>query len=1375
MSEFTHLHLHTEYSLLDGANKVSELAKILAERGAKACAITDHGNMFGAIDFYQTMRKNGIKPIIGIEAYIHNHDDIGDKSDKNRFHLILLAKNEIGYKNLMYLSSQAFLNGFYYYPRINKKLLREHSEGLVCSSACLAGEVEFHLNLSERNLKRGAGGYEAAKKAAAEYKEIFGDDFYLEIMRHGIGEQLNVEKDLIRIARELDIKLIATNDAHYAYKERATAHDVYQCIAMGKTINDGDRLKHVVSEFYVKSDEEMQRLFADMPEVITNTQEIVEKCDLHFAFEEKGYAPTPPNFKFTLEYASKHGLNLPEPEARYSFANDDFLFDYLCREGLKERLKFIDEAKHQIYEERLNKELEIIKSMHFSGYMIIVQDFINWAKDHDIPVGPGRGSAAGSICAYALRITDLDPIPYNLLFERFLNPARISMPDIDVDFCQARRGEVIDYVIKQYGKYNVAQVATFGKLLARGVIRDVARVCDMPLSQADKMAKLIPEGPGVTLTGVGDPSSDKYKPGAYEQEPKIAELLQSDPTAAQVWEFALQLEGLNRNAGMHAAGVVISNEELWHKAPLFKQDKGDDARIVTQYMKNYLEDVDLIKFDFLGLKTLDVIDSALKLIKRRYDKEIIWEKIDFNDPATYKTIQSGNTLGIFQIEGAGMQDLAVNLKPDRFEDIIAMISLYRPGPMDLIPRFIDIKHGREEASYMFPQIKEILEPTYGIIVYQEQVMQLVQTIGGFSLGEADLVRRAMGKKDEKKLAHMREQYLEGAKTNGFDVAKANELFDMIMKFASYGFNKSHAAAYSMITFQTAYLKTYYPAEFMAGLLTSEEGNTDKVAKYIDEAKRLGIGLKQPSINQSLRGFSVIDDEASESGQSIIYGLGAIKGVGSAAIENILELQNERLFENIDDFATRVDNFKVNKKVIESLTYGGAMDCLGKTRLSIIQNMENILDVMKKITEIKKDAQSSLFGEDEEMTEGIKVSFVENAEEFAQSEILKFEQQTVGVYLSGHPLDDYKEQMSGIDYLLSSQFGEITGDNAEILSVGRIEDITTRITKTGKKMGILTILDLHGSYELAVFDNTLKTIENLSPAELEKPYAFMIKISKSAAGEGAYQVSFLSMLSLENAKDAGFRPRSGVFLEGNPLKVFESEISPIAHSKSSEFDEILQNDGSSMKLLCIGKIESVNSRTTKSGSQMANLTILDLSGSFEVAAFGDVCESVLALSDSDLERPLAFWVRLAKNTGTYGGKYQIYLDEILSLDEARNVENYAPSEAKAYGGSARKERRNFGDNGFEKGENAALVALQQSKKEREEQRKKAVDFEFEISASELNRDKIQKIYSLAFNDRDLKNSKRLILRVRFENEVLIYPTEYIVGDDFGAKVGEILAA
>lgn len=1110
MSKFTHLHLHTEYSLLDGANKIKELASTLKEQGVEACAITDHGNMFGAIDFYKTMKATGIKPLIGMEAYIHNGDDIEDKSTKQRFHLILIAKNEIGYKNLMYLSSMAYIKGFYYYPRINKKILKEHSEGLICSSACLAGEVNWHLNLSERNKKYGAKGYEKAKEVALEYKEIFGDDFYLEIMRHGISEQRAIDDQILQISKETGIKVIATNDSHYTFKQRAEAHEVFMCIAMKKTLNDKDRLRHSVHEFYVKTDEQMREIFADIPEVIENTTEVVNKCNLELHLGD----PTPPNFKFTTQYAKEMGISLPEPENEYSFENDAVFFEMVAKKGLEERLEFIPQEKHQFYKDRLDHEIAIIDKMKFPGYMLIVWDFIREAKDRGVPVGPGRGSAAGSLVAFSLRITDIDPLPYNLLFERFLNPDRISMPDIDVDFCQDRRGEIIDYVIEKYGSYNVAQVATFGKLLAKGVIRDVARVCDMPYKEADEMAKLIPDELKITLSGHKDKNGELID-GAIQKEPKITELINSNPLANQIWKYSNDLEGLNRNAGMHAAGVVISNEPLWSKTPLFKQSNSEDGHYVTQYAKDYLEDVDLIKFDFLGLKTLTVINNALMLIKRRYDKDILWEQIDFNEKKTYELIQSGKTLGVFQIESGGMQELGVRLKPDCFEDIIAMIALYRPGPMDLIPDFIDRKHGRAKVEYLINDIKEILEPTYGIIVYQEQVMQIVQRIGGFSLGEADLVRRAMGKKDEKKLSAMKEQYLKGAQERGYNVKKADELFELIMKFASYGFNKSHAAAYSLITFQTAYLKAHYPAEFMAALLTSEESNADKLARYMDEIKRLGIKLLPPSINTSIRQFSVSDD-----GKSIIYGLGAIKGVGLGAIENIVEQRGESGYKDIDDFVSKVDSFKVNKKVLESLIKAGAINCLGLSRMCLLRNVENILDACKGSDAIKKNAKESLFGDDESISQ-VKVDILKTDEELPLMEILGYELETLGIYLSGHPLKDHEDKIKSLENItFSNSFGEISG-SSDIMVVAKIEEINNRITKKGNKMAIVKLLDLYGVFSMTVFENSLEQFSSLSDEDKQKPYIFAINLTNE---NSQISTRFLSMGNLDDAENFNFTPR-----------------------------------------------------------------------------------------------------------------------------------------------------------------------------------------------------------------------------------------------------------
>ncbi len=1070
--KFTHLHLHTEFSLLDGANKIGVLAKRVKELGMDAVAMTDHGNMFGAIAFYNAMKKEGIKPIIGMEAYLHNSDDLGDKTVRQRYHLCLYAKNEVGYKNLMYLSSQAYINGFYYYPRINKKLLREHSEGLVCSAACLQGEVNWHLNTSERNLNFGAKGYEGAKAVALEYKEIFGDDFYLEIMRHGIGDQLRIDDDIIRLSKETGIKIVATNDTHYTYKEDADAHEAFMCIAMNKLYDDPNRLRHSVHEFYVKSPQEIAKLYADIPEAIEATQEIVEKCNL----EIKLGNPTPPNFKFTRERAQKVGLELPEPEVEYSLANDIVLFEYEARKGLEERLKYVDASRHQEYKERLQSEIDIINNMKFPGYMLIVWDFVREAKEMGIPVGPGRGSAAGSLVAYSLKITDIDPIPYDLLFERFLNPERVSMPDIDMDFCQSRRQEIIDYVVKKYGRYNVAQIITFGKLLAKGVIRDVARVLDMPYAKADAMAKLIPDELGITLEK------------AYEKEPKIKELIESDPQAARVWEYAKALEGLNRNAGIHAAGVVISNEELWHKTPLFKPS-GQDT-LATQYNGKFVEDVDLIKFDFLGLKTLTVVDEALKLVKERHGVEIDFKAVDIQDPKVYEYISTGNTLGLFQIESAGMQDLARKLKPSGFEDIIAMLALYRPGPMDsgMLNDFVERKHGRAEITYMFPELKPILEPTYGVIVYQEQVMQIVQTIGGFTLGGADLVRRAMGKKIKEEMDRLKDQFAEGAAKKGFDKAKAAELFDLIVKFAGYGFNKSHSAAYAMITFYTSYLKCYYPTDFMAAQLTLEKDNTTKVVRYVDEIKHMNIKLLPPDVNLSDLKFIARSENGEE---TILFGLGAIKGAGDIAIASILEARGNEPFKDLSDFISRIDGTKVNKKVIESLIKAGALDCFGLTRRAMLMQIEEIIEASQKVTAARKMAENSLFGDGEEMTH-VEIE-LKNYDEFEPMEILAFEKETLGFYVSGHPLDKYREKLDKIKYTLSSELDELS-DGSEALFIGKIEEIKEKISKKGNKFGIATLLDLHGNIELMLFEKHIKMLED--NFNMEEPIAFKVKISKT---------------------------------------------------------------------------------------------------------------------------------------------------------------------------------------------------------------------------------------------------------------------------------------
>jgi DNA polymerase-3 subunit alpha len=1087
--QYTHLHLHTEYSLLDGANKIKALAKKVKELGMNSVAMTDHGNMFGTIDFYNTMRKEGIKPIIGMEAYVHNQPEIGDKSIRQRFHLCLYAKNDVGYKNLMYLSSQAYLNGFYYYPRINWDMLKEHSEGLVCTSACLQGEVNWQLNLSERNKKFGAKGYEEAKRVALRYKEVFGEDYYLELMRHGIGDQYNIDKQIIQLSQETGIKIVATNDTHYTNPQDADAHEAFMCIAMNKLYDDPNRMRHSVHEFYVKSPEEMAKLFADIPEALENTQEIADKCNL----EIKLGNPTPPNFKFAREKAAAIGLELPEPDEEYSLANDTALFIEESRRGLEERLKIVDPSKPQEYRERLQTEIDIITSMKFPGYMLIVWEFVDAAKQMGIPVGPGRGSAAGSLVAYALRITDIDPMPYGLLFERFLNPERVSMPDIDMDFCQARRQEILDYVIEKYGRVNVAQIITFGKLLAKGVIRDVARVLDMPYSKADAMAKLIPDELGIDLKN------------SYEKEPKIKELLESDPLAARTWKYALALEGLNRNAGTHAAGVVISNEPLWKKTPLFKPSGLDT--LATQYSGKYVEDVDLIKFDFLGLKTLTVVEEANKLVEKRHGKRIDFVKENINDKGVYDYISTGETLGLFQIESAGMQDLAKKLKPSGFEDVIAMLALYRPGPMEsgMLDDFVERKHGRAEITYMFPELEPILKPTYGVIVYQEQVMQIVQTIGGFSLGGADLVRRAMGKKIKEEMDKLKEQFAEGASQKGFDRAKAEELFDLIVKFAGYGFNKSHSAAYALVTFYTSFLKHYYPTEFMAAILTLEKNNTDKVVKYVDELKRMDIDLLPPDVNISGLVFEAKELEGRE---VVMFGMGAIKGAGDIAIKSILEARKEGEFRDLSDFVSRIDSSKVNKKVIESLIKAGALDCFGYSRHAMLSQVEDIIEAAKKSADAKKMAENSLFGGGAEMT-AVTLTLADMPE-FEPMEILEMEKASLGFYVSGHPLDKFRETLDSINYTLSSEIDDLA-DGSQALFIGKVEEITEKISKKGNKFGIANIMDLHGNIELMLFENRLKELEE--DFDITKPIAFKVKITKDG------DFTRMNILKIESLKDA----------------------------------------------------------------------------------------------------------------------------------------------------------------------------------------------------------------------------------------------------------------
>ena len=1108
MSNFTHLHLHTEYSLLDGANQISKLAKQLKAFGMKSVAITDHGVMHGVPEFYVTMLKEGIKPIIGIETYIHNGESLDAKDPQMPyFHLCLFAKNEVGYKNLMYLSSIACLEGFYRKPRINKAILRQKREGLICSSACLQGEVNYHLNTIGRK-NTNAKGYEHAKAVALEYKEIFGDDFYLEIMRHGIAEQRFIDEEAIKLSRECGIKLIATNDAHYTEQKHAFSQEVLMCISTGKKLQDTNRLKHSVKEFYVKSFDEMKRIFADIPEVLANTQEIADKCNLIIDLKsievknDKGEviipysAPVPPTFKFTREYAKRDGLNCQ---------NDEEYFRHKCKEGLENRLKSIDESKHNIYKERLEHEMQIIAKMKFCGYMLIVWDFVREAKERKIPVGPGRGSAAGSLVAFSLEITDIDPIKHSLLFERFLNPERVSMPDIDMDFCQERREEVIKYVVEKYGKFNVAHVATFNTMSAKSVIRDVARVFDMEYKKVDEFVKLIPKEPlKIRLqTGITDIEDKK---GAFEKEPRIREAINNDKAIKDVWDMSLILENQKRNIGTHAAGIVIDSEhKLWEKIPLCKI--GD--KIVTQYDndKNHLEMVDLIKFDFLGLKTLSVIQKTLEIIGKKID----FNNVDLSDKNIYEEIQNGNTIGMFQIESDGMQAAARILKPSNFEDILAMIALFRPGPMGTIDEFSARKHGRQKVEYIFDELKPILENTYGAIIYQEQVMQIVQVIGGFSLGESDLIRRAMGKKDAKTMEANKEKFLNGAEKKGFARKKCESLWELIVKFAEYGFNKSHSAAYAFVTFQTAYLKTYYRYEFMAALLTSEKNKPNNINKYIDECRSMGIEVLPPHINHSMRDFSVVEINGVK---KIIFGFSAIKGIGEKPIENIITARNEckdGKFTTIEEFLSKMDSKVINKKALESLSKSGSLSNLGYTIKTLLANLDLMADKVRENSGY--DTSNALFVE-----ENIIRLEMAHLEEYSQSELLDFEYETLGIFMSGNPLDEYSEQIKGIKGVVFSSQIQSLEDMSRVLIIGVIKDIKSHIGKKGTRYAEVLVVDKIGNVQITVFEKNLPIIEN---AKQGVPLCFVCQ-----AGENKESVSLRlqSVVSLDEAKSQKVKPK-----------------------------------------------------------------------------------------------------------------------------------------------------------------------------------------------------------------------------------------------------------
>lgn len=1036
---FTHLHVHTEYSLLDGSNKIKELIARVKELGMDSVAITDHGVMYGVIDFYREAKKNGIHPVLGCEVYVAPGSRFDKESKGGRYHhLVLLAENDTGYHNLMKIVSRGFTEGFYYKPRIDKALLREYHEGIIALSACLAGEIPDYI---EKGL------YDEAKKAALEMEEIMGkDNFFLELQDHGIPMQRTVNQALLRLSQETGIELVATNDIHYTYAEDAEPHDLLLCIQTGKKVADEDRMRYEGGQYYVKSPEEMSGLFPYALQALENTHKIAMRCQVEIEF---GHYKLP---------------QFPVPEGYDAWS----YLQKLAYDGFKQR--YPDEPEALL--KRLDYELNTIQSMGFVDYFLIVWDFIHYARENDISVGPGRGSAAGSIVSYCLGITNLDPIKYQLLFERFLNPQRVTMPDIDVDFCFERRQEVIDYVVRKYGKDRVVQIVTFGTMAARAVIRDVGRVLDLPYAFVDSVAKMIPTDLGITI--------DK----ALKQNPEFKAAYDSDEQIHYLVDMSKRLEGLPRHASMHAAGVVISPKAVEEYVPL---SKGADDAVTTQFTMTTLEELGLLKMDFLGLRTLTVIQNAVRLINRRPGVRLNIDEIDYDDKNVFDLISSGKTEGIFQLESAGMKSFMKELKPQSLEDIIAGISLYRPGPMDFIPRYIQGKNNPASIHYECPQLEEILAPTYGCIVYQEQVMQIVMRLAGYDLGRSDLVRRAMSKKKADVMAKEREYFVYGNEeyhvpgciANGLDEATANKIFDEMTDFAKYAFNKSHAAAYTIVSYQTAWLKCYYPVEFMAALMTSVIDKSSKVAEYVMVCRQMGIEILPPDINDGERDFSVSDGK-------IRYALCAIKSIGKSFIEGMVAERNYGgPFKSMQEFCERMYGRDLNKRAIENLIKAGAFDSLGHTRRQQMMVYASLLDGVANDKKKAMTGQMSLF---DFVSEEEKESFIvkyPDVGEYDKGDMLAFEKEVLGIYVSGHPLEEYaaalQSQTTAVttDFNTDEETGETRVKDGQVVTIGgMIDSKTVKVTKNNRMMAFLNVEDLYGTVEVIVFPNDYEKNKNL---------------------------------------------------------------------------------------------------------------------------------------------------------------------------------------------------------------------------------------------------------------------------------------------------------
>lgn len=1060
---FTHLHVHTEYSLLDGSSKIKEITKRAAELGMDSLAITDHGVMYGVIDFYKAAKEAGIKPILGCEVYVapgsRFDKEAGTGEDKYN-HLVLLAENNTGYQNLMKIVSRGFTEGFYYKPRVDKELLREFHEGIIATSACLAGEVQRYL---------ARGMYEEAKRVALYYQDIFGkDNFFLELQDHGIAEQHYVNPQLLRMSEETGIELICTNDVHYTYADDADAHDILLCIQTGKKVTDENRMRYTGGQYYLKSPEEMAELFKYAPQALANTEKIAKRCNVEIEFGvtklPKFAVPQGYTSWTYLNYLCYEGLKKRYPDQAADISVDEFvrLAGDESVEDRKDVVIKIAEDTNNIFQ-RLAYELSVIYSMGYVDYFLIVWDYINFAKRHDIPVGPGRGSAAGSIVSYCLEITDLDPIKYSLIFERFLNPERVSMPDIDVDFCYERRQEVIDYVVEKYGKDCVSQIVTFGTMAARAVIKDVGRVLDLPYAMVDNIAKMVPREIGITI--------DK----ALAENPDLKSEYENNEVVKDLIDKSKRLEGLPRHASMHAAGVLICGKPVEDYVPL---STGSDGAVVAQFVMTTLEELGLLKMDFLGLRTLTVIKDAENLIKK-HNKGFSIHDIDYSDKGVFDAISTGKCDGIFQLESAGMKSFMKELKPRSLEDLIAGISLYRPGPMDFIPQYIKGKNNQDSVTYACPQLEAILKPTYGCIVYQEQVMQIVRDLAGYSWGRSDLVRRAMSKKKAYVMEQERKNFIygnpdEGVKgcvNNGIDEKVAGKIYDDMIDFAKYAFNKSHAACYAVVSFQTAYLKTYYPVEFMAALMTSVIDNTSKVAGYIYACKQMNIGILPPDVNESQMEFTV------ENGK-IRFAMAAIKSLGRPTIQAILKERGENgSFISMQDFVTRMSQ-ALNRRAIENFVKAGAFDTFGHTRKSMMIVSESMLDSAIKHNKDSMTGQMSLFdfaAEEDKKAFEIRIPDVA---EYTKEELLGYEKEILGVYVSGHPLDEYTGMVNkyitnvSSDFEVDDELGETKARDGAIATIGGlITEKTIKTTKKGQLMAFLTVEDVVGTVEVVVFPNS----------------------------------------------------------------------------------------------------------------------------------------------------------------------------------------------------------------------------------------------------------------------------------------------------------------